>query len=388
MNTPLVLAPLKVRNLWGGIQHPIILIGPSLFTALQRGALDFLRPPSVLRWTDWIKVATRVPVTHLTLSQLLTFITAFHYSEPRDRIYALLNVASRRSLQVIPAPNYNKPVIEVLTHVARAIIYEEQSLSIICPGFRNTHDQVPFEEPWKESCPPSWVPRFSAPELTHYKAVGKTLVNDDVFHSCRILRLKGYYLDEITSISGMVGKLPEERSLLDWLPNSHASYPTGEHMFDAFWRTLLMDQYNSQTEMAGCKLRSEDRDQISIMLQIAIDGSEGGKVEQSHRFFHGWSMAQFGPPVLGNTFFSTRMVSLRMSCWDVYLGDRIAVVLGAPVPLVLRANGGEYKGTKAPPGCLELYSLVGSAYVHGTMDGEIAEVAETGNIQEEVIWLA
>jgi hypothetical protein len=82
------------------------------------------------------------------------------------------------------------------------------------------------------------------------------------------------------------------------------------------------------------------------------------------------------------------MGSMGMSCRDVHLGDRITVVSGAPVPLVLRANGGEYNGTKAPPGCSELYSLVGSAVVHGIMGGEIIEVAERGNIQEEVIWIA
>jgi hypothetical protein len=229
---------------------------------------------------------------------------------------------------------------------------------------------------------------ISAQELTHYNAAEETFVNDDFFYSCRVLRLKGYCLDEITSISGIIGTLPEERSLLDWLPHPHASYPTGERMFDALWQTLLMDKYNSETDMAGRRLSSEDRDQISIMLQTAIDGSEGEKTEQSRRFFHGRSVAQIGPPVLGNTLFSTRMGSIGMSCRDVHLGDRIAVVRGAPVPLVLRANGGEYNGTRAPSGCSELYSLVGSAYVHGIMDGEIIEVAECGNMQEEVIWLA
>ena len=61
------------------------------------------------------------------------------------------------------------------------------------------------------------------------------------------------------------------------------------------------------------------------------------------------------------------------------IGDRIALILGAPVPFVLRATG-NYVGW-----CLqETMQLVGDAYVHGIMDGEGMEFEE---FAPQMIWL-
>jgi hypothetical protein len=49
----------------------------------------------------------------------------------------------------------------------------------------------------------------------------------------------------------------------------------------------------------------------------------------------------------------------------VEIGDEVFVVEGASVPLVLRA---------VPGSCL--YRLVGRAYVHGFMGGEVMDMAE------------
>lgn len=60
-------------------------------------------------------------------------------------------------------------------------------------------------------------------------------------------------------------------------------------------------------------------------------------------------------------------------------GDTIVSVEGAKVPLVLR-KAGSHGGVKT-------YSLVGTAYVHGYMDGEALGLVKEGTLHEKEILL-
>jgi hypothetical protein len=53
-------------------------------------------------------------------------------------------------------------------------------------------------------------------------------------------------------------------------------------------------------------------------------------------------------------------------------GDSIAIVLGCYHPVVLRPSGDEYK-------------VLGECYVHGLMDGEVFDLAESGELLLETI---
>jgi len=68
----------------------------------------------------------------------------------------------------------------------------------------------------------------------------------------------------------------------------------------------------------------------------------------------------------------------------VKLGDRISVVSGASVPLLLRYERQNFRGWGAPTGVDGWHTLVGASYVHGIMDGEIMERAE---FKDETIFL-
>lgn len=61
--------------------------------------------------------------------------------------------------------------------------------------------------------------------------------------------------------------------------------------------------------------------------------------------------------------------------------DSIAVMYGANVPMVCssRAERGDDGTSK--------YRLVGPAYVHGIMDGEVLEARDRGEVTEEIISL-
>jgi hypothetical protein len=50
---------------------------------------------------------------------------------------------------------------------------------------------------------------------------------------------------------------------------------------------------------------------------------------------------------------------LGVASQNTEVGDHIAILLGAAKPYILRTNG------------LNHYELVGEAYVHGIMDGEV-----------------
>jgi hypothetical protein len=59
-------------------------------------------------------------------------------------------------------------------------------------------------------------------------------------------------------------------------------------------------------------------------------------------------------------------------------GDRIFVVEGSPVPLILRRQGCPSRGTVVSAAGENFYTFVGVAYVHGIMDGQVWEKVRAG----------
>lgn len=68
------------------------------------------------------------------------------------------------------------------------------------------------------------------------------------------------------------------------------------------------------------------------------------------------------------------------------VGDSICVVDGSCVPLILRELVDTSKKA-VPPSEARTHRLVGTAYVHGVMDGEISKAVERGEEKKDVIYL-
>jgi len=71
------------------------------------------------------------------------------------------------------------------------------------------------------------------------------------------------------------------------------------------------------------------------------------------------------------SFFTTENRYMGIGSNAIQNGDVVCVLLGGRVPYILRPQDKHYR-------------LVGAAYVHGVMDGEVIEELRQGNMKEQV----
>ncbi|KAJ5986574.1 hypothetical protein N7451_010939 [Penicillium sp. IBT 35674x] len=150
---------------------------------------------------------------------------------------------------------------------------------------------------------------------------------------------------------------------------------TGQSRNEAFWRTMFLDRYRS----------THTHDRLYHICRIPAQVKENEAIDM---FSPGGIICDFPPQTaddeLGLVYFLRHEVTemwafanVNLHCADLSLfrtakgyigvghpnmqpGDKVTILLGAPVPLVLR----EYE---------EGHLLIGQSYVHGIMDGEFLQ---------------
>jgi hypothetical protein len=307
-------------------------------------------------------------------------------SDPRDRIFALLGMsADAADLRIVP--DYSKSKTQVYTEVAMALI-EQTGLEVLAwCNFRAS--------PGEDCQLPSWAPDWSRPFSRPLGKFGKKtdfryMASEDSAPQFRfldsgkefpILCVSGVQVDNIFAVGRALPHFPV--SDLTWLTNDqdpnfqlqlewlsdieqlskHCGnvYGSPKALEDAIWRTPITDleftsageyQRASTTMQKGYLLyrmgflratmsrrelqqRSDDLRLVAMFWRPMVSRSSGRRYFVSHRGYLGVGPSTTSP------------------------GDVIAIILGLDTPLVLRAIGEDR------------YQIVGEAYVHGIMDGEL-----------------
>ena len=114
--------------------------------------------------------ARRINTLSLSLLQLLSKVRVRKSTDPRDRIFGILNLLP---LHEWPCkPDYSKDVVQIFAEVARSIIENYRTLSLLAtcehpwlPLGRDSHIREAFKLP-KVPGLPSWTPNWAAPRLT------------------------------------------------------------------------------------------------------------------------------------------------------------------------------------------------------------------------------
>ena len=106
-----------------------------------------------------------------TLEMLVSNLPTFESSDPRDTIYALLNIARESLLPGIhtengvkpPKPNYEKDLLEVYTDFLEWVVYHTGSIDIICRQWAIPEREIKGgrKKPTKLVTLPSWVQTIS-----------------------------------------------------------------------------------------------------------------------------------------------------------------------------------------------------------------------------------
>ncbi|KAF4457612.1 hypothetical protein F53441_485 [Fusarium austroafricanum] len=351
-------------------------------------------------------------------------------TDPRDKIFGLLGlVTENHGIKV----DYTLSVRQLYRQTALSIINLSGNLDILCQNpFERREGPRIFQQAHSQNELPSWAPEFDS---EHEDCVAILFAQRDIFNAgikscetpCRlvpgedILILRGTILGTIGPIRRPGSKSNHVAKPRDFMKNyldedaimnseNHLYAPmvgskkisTGETLMRAFWRTMVRD---CTIPPRMRRLRAAEIDRLDTVNQGELQYEHGyhvksyrltGNLYSRSAFSYDpgedvdleqldqdvvadsvdWDMMACGwkerVSLAANFMFAVTDNGLfLMARPHVMEGDVVVVLDGGKVPMVLRkieTKDGIEDG--------EVYRIVGSAYVHGFMDGE-AEVGVT-----------
>lgn len=352
-------------------------------------------------------------------STLMDVLARFKFGEatdPRDKIYGLLGLVSEEhNIQV----DYNKTVGQLFAEVCQYFIDSSGNLDIICQNPWQATDYGEDEHSNSNKLP-AWVADFTLKNYSgiHDRFAALLFAQRGIFSAgseacevpCRVseeglaLQAKAVYIGSIANIlqhdyheekkmsrsyrSNLSESLGREWMALyfqkpsdieheaTWASTLYAA--TGEPASQAYWRTLAMDckaypiQRLSNDDIAYDNALFAKIPLSPSSSTNSVDHSDAtGSLSQmkSHRMMER-NLKHWTFTVEANGLYC-------MIARGAQEGDVLAVLDGGKVPLILRPVDKDQSRL----------IVVGTAYVHGYMDGEALMAVEKGKLERRDIWL-
>ncbi|QDS72150.1 hypothetical protein FKW77_004359 [Venturia effusa] len=303
-------------------------------------------------------------------------------SEPRDKVFALLGLAYNAAA-IMPIPNYAQSVPDLCLEMTLSAMAMTRSLDVILLGRVAGVESGPsWQANWLslrlDSCSAKRIfmylwdklrPRFSrwfnplSPNGNRWSASLDHLPNFQL-RSHNILRAKGCLIDEITSLSSRWVEEPADDPVQDGVSIDDAS-PTVRV------DSKELERLEGLLGRADSSLPKIDRETRTWFRRNGIFLSEAGYLEGWEDFlgfcrYFFESVEHFNSDSWRNC--ALRDLDMRFMLaqgkykgWvdsDARVGDKVALLLGCTVPVILRPRvGGGYR-------------LVGDSVIKGLMYGE------------------
>lgn len=310
-------------------------------------------------------------------------------SDPRDKIYAILNLANDSS-EIVPHPDYNISIADTYKQVTINIIESSNSLQILSLAGRPVYERI-------LSGLPTWVPDFShratstinsaISSLTPVSADAKTNATVSINAQKRTLKVRGFIVDIVDGLAQVI----KSSSGLHQTKSKSVAYD-GQQAISAICQSLIagslppirkptteMLQDVSDLFIQQCCLYSSKETRhgsetftewYQFNRNLIVSGKtieQWAQEENAHRknstsysataeFFdyrdsQHWNLRRLITTVSGNVGLGGN------ACKN---GDLICIIFGCSTPIVLRGKENSFE-------------LVGEAYVHGIMHGEALE---------------
>ncbi|KAF5601394.1 heterokaryon incompatibility protein [Fusarium pseudoanthophilum] len=282
-------------------------------------------------------------------------------TDPRDRIFALLNLAGDRDHFDL-FPDYSLTVEEV---------YREAACKVLEQG---TIDVLMYcQRPRKLSMLPSWVPDWSmdvlhpnaqAPWDTPFKASG-TYTAIPQFPQFDTATFEGIYVDKVEEIGttwdpnwlkpiSLTAVKQWVKSIREFCDNSPRIRVGEEHLDTARIGILDGTTWHSTVPYQGWG--SQCAEGVEELQGFNTDeGEEGGDSSSEEDSWYASALMRMHT----RRVFMTSTGFVGVGPLDMQPGDEVCVLLGGKVPYLMRPQGNKS------------YTLVGEAYVHGIMHGEL-----------------
>lgn len=324
----------------------------------------------------------------MSLTKYLQCTKDYEASDMRDKLYALIGVSSDISPEDI-VPDYTKSTRDVFLDLVRFLVIRRRNLDIISSGrlFRPTPmiPQSPHLDSESAAHVPSWMPDWRVSQTLRplnsedidgwfYQAGGVTeaVVMMEGFPA--ELSVEGVVVDKVDFFGGAINSPARDSlpTLKRW------QYIAGQHLASNsnlgavtppdFWMTVVAGRNYSAAWGAG-----ESSEEAFAALANEGDLFSAAKDSKRPRltecFFDAVTRA-----VMGRRFFITRKKRMGLGVPEIQLNDRVVVLKGCSVPLIMRAVG-------------DHMVIVGESYVSGIMNGEVIQGLAAGKYKTRMIRL-
>jgi hypothetical protein len=297
-------------------------------------------------------------------------------TDPRDKVYALMGLIPGNVLPSARTYDYQAPPALLFARVTFDLIQEEKGLR----PFVGSCDM-----PHKTPDVPSWAIDFAncnriglrqmrwwnrSHRYKVFSACGAHTLQASLHENAMALQLTGIFVDEVDQVPNSIYQVPDDMPIftsvlydyaqrcVDLLTNwreRHGdpdTYITGGTWESALSRTSIGDLIMGEFPIERAKPVHET---YLDDLRSAPDTKARGPVIES-----------FKSMVPNHAFFVTKKGYIGMGPLDTRSGDQVWVLYGGQVPFVLRGVGEDGRECETRG-----FGLVGDAYVHGIMDGEM-----------------
>lgn len=314
------------------------------------------------------------------LEFLIRATKRFQATDSRDKVYALLGLTlyPYNKFPVVYSPS--KPLKDVLMHLVQFLINADENLNILL-GNRSLEDRVGA----------SWLPELTSPQIfdmwlpnwLKLKAAWETTPEVGFDSTSAILRARGKIVGRLQAViqapCSPTEKLSNTTTTLEVLTSCGGESFTNQ--LTAFSRSLISDSEMEdlwRTLVLNHDFRDLDPEypapkEFGSMFEAAYCQGSGPE-SHSTESQEGIERYKFAFPFLksmekcvtGRCFFTTNDGRMGLGPMCAKPGDLVVMLYGGDFLFVLRETG-------------ERYELIGDAYVHGLMHGELVNDGDVTN---------
>lgn len=358
---------MEVRR-WGyepqDMDDPIEKVHSKIHMEMFFGAVDRLRRGMLLSWKD-----------------VLALGYVMQSTDPRDRIYALMGLLdSQQCLRL--EPDYNKDVALVSREAAFLSLQRSRGLEPLTMTSSISREYLPT---WVADLTYGEPGIFMTADTSIYQAAQGTTAQLRCSADYMVLHASGIVCDTIVDVVyGQNNKATADRRAFGRA--RHLAYTFGKHngldpcvTKDRFWRTMIMNQgwpgFGS-TPAGPIYPAPQDLGHRYMAWQKEVE-VPAEAIGEGYVFE--WHLEYFKPYFASHravsdekrwSFFTTESARFGFGQQGVMSGDLVCLLCGGHVAYILRKKK-------------DHHILVGCAYVHGVMDGEIAiELSNTEQLRE------
>lgn len=355
---------------------------------------------------------TELEVAAAWIAYLLSLVRHMESTERHDKIYSIMGMAKFFSSKIdeLVVPDYDQPIESVYTSVTAALLLNSRYLSILAHVGDTSNNQLTNIPSWvidySSTNATNPILEFGKGQATHFDA---SLTSELAPFPRKIegtrLTLEGAKFDHITMVSpDTLSEVIEDphhfEEFLKFIGHLPDRYLDGQPRTEILWRAMMMDseetarsinhpppssfakgfqawiinligQWVADVVQRGMEVdaASESARQFFAQLysdtQIEVPEEAQGDAE-AFTLYHRKRMLPFvrsiEAKVYGRKLFQTGNNLVGMGSCSIQADDQVWLIRDSRTPLILRPKSGTQD-----------FVLVGEAYLHGFMHGEMLD---------------